>query len=279
MGKGLAKAITDLDFAILADDLGCHPADLEAIAKVESRGYGWYGDGRMKILWEYHWFWKLLPNDAMREKARKMGLARRDWVSPKRGGYKAQVSADARYYLLQRGIALHPEAAYQSISMGTFQIMGFNHDICGFPTAQAMFEAFCDSEAAQIRAFASFLKGRKLLPALRSRDFVRIEQVYNGGGLNGAYATQMSDWSEELRKGKWRGYQAGGVAAPNPVPENPYLPPAYKEQPEEEEGKQLELPLPPPVPKAVVGMGLMAVISATVALWHDKISHYIAGWF
>lgn len=224
LGAGTATAISDSYIAKLADEIGCHPADLEAIAEVESNGFGWFADGRMKILFEKHKFYARLPED-QRKVAVKAGLARQKFVKPKDGGYKDQGTADQRYNLLSRAIAINEEAAYQSISMGRFQIMGFNHGVCGFPTAKRMFERFVESEAYQLAAFASFLEENNLYPALRARNWQAIESGYNGGGLNGAYASRMADASARLRAGKWRGYKAGSMpAAPSPEPVQPPKP-------------------------------------------------------
>lgn len=223
LGAGRAEAITDKDIATLADQLGVHPADLEAIAEVESNGFGWFADGRMKILFEKHWFYKLI-DPAKRAKAVNAGLARAKWIAPKDGGYTEQKSSAQRYKILQDAIAIDEDAAYQSISMGKFQIMGFNHGLCGFVSAKQMFGQFVDSEANQLRAFANFLKGKNLIPALKARDFAEIEKVYNGGGLNGTYAKKMKAASDSLRAGKWKHYQpaktATEVTTPNPNPVN-----------------------------------------------------------
>lgn len=238
LGKGRAVAITADDIARLADELACHPADLEAIADVESKGFGWFVNGRMKILFEKHWFYKYLSGD-IRKAAVKNGLARAKFVRPQNGGYKDQNTSDQRYSLLERAAKINREGAFKSISMGTFQIMGFNHEICGFKTAEGMFHAFCDSELAQLQAFANFLKAKKLVPAIRSRDFARIEEVYNGGGLGGAYAKRMKEASDKLRKSKWANYKPGSVAAkpepkptpmpaPTPAPKAPEAPEAPK---------------------------------------------------
>lgn len=219
LGKGKAVAISDADFASLANTLRCHPADLEAIAEVESNGFGWFPDGRLKILFEKHWFHKLLP-EAKRARAVKAGLARRSWVSPAKGGYKDQPDADSRYRLLERAIAIDPEAAFQSISMGTYQIMGFNHALCGHQTAKQMFEAFCESEAYQLSAFAGFLVKKGLDEAIRKGDFDRVENVYNGGGLGGEYAKRMRAAASRLRAGKWAdwGLRQASPAQPPPIP-------------------------------------------------------------
>lgn len=216
LGKGRAEAITDADMSALAAEIGCHPADLEAIAIVESNGFGWYNDGRIKILFEKHWFYKLVPV-SMRDAAVKAGLARKNWIAPKDGGYSDQSNADARYRLLAKAIAMDEEAALQSISMGRFQIMGFNHALCGFATARQMWAAFIDSEKHQLRAFATFLRKKGLYPALVARDFQKIETVYNGGGLKGAYARKMKAEADKLRAGKWKGWTPASAAAPAPA--------------------------------------------------------------
>lgn len=218
LGKGRAEAIGDRDIALLADEIGCHPADLEAIAEVESNGFGWFKDGRMKILFEKHWFYKNLEGSD-RTKAVRAGLARKSWVSPARGGYKDQSNAAARYRLLQKAIEIDEEAALRSISMGKFQIMGFNYALCGFVSAKHMWARFLDSEVHQLKAFATFLKKKDLWPALRKRDFATIERVYNGGGLNGRYAVRMAKAADKLRAGKWAGYKPGQFAPQKPVSE------------------------------------------------------------
>lgn len=215
LGKGRAAAITPAEMAALADELRCHPADLEAIAEVESSGFGWFRDGRIKILFEKHWFYKLVTG-AKRDQAVRRRLARRSWVSPSKGGYRDQKSADQRYRLLEAAMVLDREAALQSISIGRFQIMGFNYRVCGFPTVEEMWVAFLDSEANQLRAFGNFLKSKRLVAALRSRDFAKVEKGYNGGGLNGRYARRMRAASDRLRAGKWKGYEPGSMASPVP---------------------------------------------------------------
>lgn len=206
LGQGRAEAITDTDIANMADSIYAHPADLEAISKVESGGFGWFDDGRIKILFEKHIFYKYLDVNT-RALALLNGIARKSFVPPSKGGYKDQANAASRYKLLEQAIAMNPEGAYSSISVGRYQIMGFNHKIVGYPTAQSMFDAFCDSEVNQLKAFSKFLKTKNLTQAVRERDFERIETVYNGGGLNGAYAQKMRSWSNKLRAGKWKDYR------------------------------------------------------------------------
>lgn len=259
LGKGRALAIADSDIAKLADEIGCHPADLEAIAQVESNGFGWFPDGRMKILFEKHWFYKYLDDPKVRANAVKSGLARKKWMAPKDGGYKDQATATDRYRLLQKAIKINEEGAYRSTSMGSFQIMGFNYALCGFVSAKHMFVQFCDSEARQLEAFAKFLKGKGLHPALKARNFNRIEEAYNGGGLNGAYAKKMRQEADKLRAGKWRGYKPGSMnpVPPKPAPVEPSSTPPLDHVPVEKEQT--------PMARMVKKYGLATLILSIIA--------------
>ena len=268
LGKGRAAATSDNDIARLAIDLGCHPAVLEAIVKVESGGFGWSKDGRMKILFEKHWFFKVLRG-AQRTRAVNAGLARKGWISPSKGGYKEQRTTAAKYKILSNAIDINEEAAFKSISMGKFQIMGFNHGICGFPSAKAMFDDFTDTEANQLKALSNFMIAKKLQNALRNEDFNRIEKVYNGGGLNGKYAARMRTHCRKLKAGKWKDFDpdqyGGGIPA---VDEKPIQSDISNNKSETKKTKNNAI---------TVGAGGAAVVA--VVTWWDNIQAWFAGWF
>ena len=277
IGKGKAVAIGASDIAMLADKLEVHPADLEAISEVESGGFGWFKDGRIKILFEKHQFYKRLDGST-RNKAVRAGLARRIWISPKNGGYKEQSNSNARYNILEKAIAYDEEAAYQSASIGRYQIMGFNYGICGFISAKHMFINFVESEAHQLRAFSNFLKGNSLVPAIRRRDFEKIETVYNGGGLNGVYAKRMERASNRLRAGKWKGY-VPGLLSPTPEKIAP-TPPAGSITLEKHEPVPPQPDIKPKVNARAIGLsGAIAAAFAVVATQWAAVSTWIGGLF
>jgi len=221
LGKGRAEAITPAHMASMADDMGCHPADLEAIAQVESGGFGWFRNGQIKILPEPHKFYSELPK-AKRAQALKLGLATRSYKETKASGhYKRMTGPGPRYKLLQRMIDYDAKAAYRAISVGTYQMMGFNAETCGFGDAEDMFNQYVDSEVNQLRGFKAFLLDKGLKTAIQNRDFDKVELRYNGGGLKGAYAKRMRSASNKLRNGKWKNYKPGSMVAPKlaPAPE------------------------------------------------------------
>lgn len=216
LGKGRAEAITPAHMAALADEMGCHPADLEAIAKVESSGFGWFPNGQIKILPEPHKFDDEIPK-TKRAAARKSGLATTSYKATRRSGhYKRMTSRPGpRYDFLKRMIAFDRRGAFRAISVGTYQIMGFNAELCGFRDAEAMFDAFVDSEVNQLRAFKTFLIKKGLKGAVQRGDFGKVELRYNGGGLNGAYARRMRTAARNLRRGKWKDYKPGSMQIPD----------------------------------------------------------------
>lgn len=256
LGQGRAAAISNDDMAALAREMGCHPASLEAIAEVESSGFGWFDDGRIKILPEPHKFDDYLA-ESKRAAARRLGLATTSYAATKASGhYKRMTNGPGpRYALLARMIAFDENAAFNAISVGRFQIMGFNHAVCGYRTAKAMFEAFVDSEANQLRAFGRFLVDKKLKDELAREDFDGIERGYNGGGLNGVYARRMRTEAARLKRGKWAKWPEswpgkGVTMAPPPMvrpePVSPPPPPPAAPEP----SPVLPPTAPTPAPRA-----------------------------
>ena len=69
-----------------------------------------------------------------------------------------------------------------------FQIMGFNHEVCGFETVQAFVEAHEKSEKEHLAAFLKYLEntragdGRPLLRHLQSHEWATFARAYNGPG-------------------------------------------------------------------------------------------------
>lgn len=232
-GTGPARAITKYDFAEAADALKVHPANLEAIALAESAGFGWYRDGRMKILPEPHKFYAYLPK-SKRDKAIRLGLATRNYEATKASGHYGRMGgATKRYVFFEKMIEFGPVAAFKAVSYGTYQIMGFNHKHCGYASAAIMMDRFLQGEAEQLTAFVKFLKYRRLVRAIRDANYKLVETRYNGGGQGGAYAKIMHGHRRRLLKGKWKNYTPGSIPKPvaKPTKSTPEIPGAVKHAP------------------------------------------------
>ncbi len=76
---------------------------------------------------------------------------------------------------------LSPELALDSASYGSFQIMGENSVLCGYPTAHEMLASYNNGgEPEQLASFIRFVKSTHLDDELRARNWAGFAQGYNG---------------------------------------------------------------------------------------------------
>lgn len=93
------------------------------------------------------------------------------------------------------------EIACLSSSFGGPQIMGFNAERCGYPSASAMADAFGQDERWQVLGFADFCRGEKLIKAIAAKDWNAFGQRYNGdGGVYGPKIKAAYDLKADLER-------------------------------------------------------------------------------
>ena len=152
---------------------------------VESNGNG-FVNGRLTIRFEPHIFRRYSSGSVV-------------------GNHNGQ---NGEYSAFETAKAIDRNAAFMSISMGAAQIMGFNHARVGYPSAEAMFNAFADPEtghAAQIRAMFKFIATNPtLLRAAQHKDWATFARYYNGAG----YANHNPPYDERLRRAYWAALNA-----------------------------------------------------------------------
>jgi hypothetical protein len=165
---GNSYAMTSEGLAAVASELGVKAPEIWAVFTVETSGCGFLPDRRPPILYERHIFSRLTGGR----------FDDGDISAPNRGGYGA--GGAAQYDRIARALLLDRNAALQSASWGLGQIMGMNHRAAGFANIEPMTTAMCDSEDAQLQAFAEFLKASKLDGALRIHDWTSLARGYNG---------------------------------------------------------------------------------------------------
>lgn len=171
-------AITEQQYKKVASSLGCEVASIKAVEKVESSGNGFLKDGRPKILFEGHIFWKQLL--AMGKNPTALRKGNEDILYPTwnidvvRPLYKLD-----QYQRLEKAKKIDETAALKSASWGAFQIMGFNHKVCGFATVQKFVQAQQD-EFEQLSAFANYLLNTHLSVNLKHKDWKGFARGYNG---------------------------------------------------------------------------------------------------
>lgn len=174
------------DICKAAELLGVEPCVVQAVVEVESGGSGFLPDGRTKILFEGHVFWKELQKRAIDPTpltARYPNIIYPKWD---RSQYKGGAHEWER---LNTAALVNKEAALCSASYGLFQIMGFNHRAAGFDSVQAFVDAQKESEARQLESFCAYMRSEGLIHFLLERDWAGFARRYNGPG----YAANQYD--------------------------------------------------------------------------------------
>ncbi|WP_346286497.1 N-acetylmuramidase domain-containing protein, partial [Zoogloea sp.] len=213
-GRGNPLSQEGLDQA--ASGLGVGLPALWAVMTVETKGCGFLADRRPLILFERHIF--------HRKTGGRFDASDPDISSRTAGGYGK--GGANQYDRLMRAIALDRTAALESTSWGLGQVMGFNAIAAGYPDAESMVTAMCQSEDAQLLGMVGFIRDARLARHLKSGDWAAFAQGYNGPEF------QKNKYDEKLRNAAtrfgmgplpslevrtaqlflmYRGYNAGGV--------------------------------------------------------------------
>jgi hypothetical protein len=182
--KGAAKRLDAWDFGVIGRRAYSGEDEMRAVVEVEAAGSGFDPMGRPKMLFEPHVFWREL-GEQKRRRAEAQGLAYRKWKS---GNYPRD-----SYPRLMQAIAIDRPAALRSASWGLGQIMGFNHKLAGYHSAESMIEAFLDDEEKHLEAMLNFIVSAGLDDELRAianlkrpstaEDWAPFALGYNGSGF------------------------------------------------------------------------------------------------
>jgi hypothetical protein len=248
--KGKAKRLDDIDLPRLGKEIGVGEDELHAFIDVETRGSGFDPQGRPRILFERHKFWKYLP-PAKRGKAEKAGLA-----SKTPGGYGKE---SEQYGKLAKAMAIDEEAALLSCSWGLGQIMGFNYKLAGYSTVKDMIQSFMDDEENHLAAAVRFIKNTGLDDELRAHNWAAFAKGYNGENY------RINRYDEKLADAyaKWKRIKDTPLTA---VAEEPKVPE--------------RVPEPEPVEEAEVSGGMKKWVfgAAIVAVLIAGATKYLGVW-
>ncbi len=175
MSKQLSKNI----IAKVARDNGIEPAALNAVILVECSGSGFLPDGRCKILFEGHIFWRQLVIMGINPARHVIGnqdILYEVWDKSK------YVGGAGEYARLEKAMKIHRIAALRSASYGMFQIMGFNHLKCGYDNIDAFVADMHDTAEKQLQAGITFIKNSNLIDYLNNKNWKEFARRYNGPG-------------------------------------------------------------------------------------------------
>lgn len=167
-------------FREISNGIGCDIATIKAVFEIEAGGVFFKSDGSILRRFEPHHF----PRTHWPALGFKPG-SKATW----RASLALSKSRRAKMFIAAENI--DAEAAYQAASWGAPQIMGFNHEPAGFPSAIAMVDSFNDDADNQVRAFFNFVVSEGLDSALRSQDWHAFASGYNGSGKAADYAAKL----------------------------------------------------------------------------------------
>lgn len=163
----------------MANQIGCDVATIKAIFEVEASGRFFNSDGTLVRRFEPHHFprqhWAELGFNPGNKAPWRASLA---------------LSTRVRRRMFAQAEQINAEAAYDASSWGAPQIMGFNAELAGFPSATAMLRGMQDADN-QIRAFVNFCIGAGLDGHMRSQDWLSFARGYNGNGQAPVYARKI----------------------------------------------------------------------------------------
>ncbi|MEP2977950.1 MAG: N-acetylmuramidase domain-containing protein [Lentilitoribacter sp.] len=161
------------DYDAIASQYNVERAILQAFAKVEAAGSGFWQNGRIKLLYEGHIAYRH-TSGAERDKLVRAGLAWKSWGDVKYG--KSSVSV-AR---LKKAVKLIGPKAFMFASYGLGQVLGVNAESLGYGNAKAMVHDFLQGERNQLGGMMRFLKVNNLLVPLRNKLWAAVARGYNG---------------------------------------------------------------------------------------------------
>jgi hypothetical protein len=202
--KGAAKRLADIDLPRIGRMIGVGEDELHAVIDVETSGGGFDDQGRPKMLFEPHVFWREL-GEAKRRRAEVQGLAYPKWGT--------RPYPKDSYPRLMLAIQIDRPAALRSASWGLGQIMGFNHKLAGYASVEDMVADMLDDEDRHLTAMVKFIEASGLDDDLRriralnrpstAADWAPFARVYNGPGyaIHG-YHTKLAarhNWWRKIR--------------------------------------------------------------------------------
>lgn len=185
-GGDCQQLLKNHDLVNAAQRLDVPLASVYAVNEVESNGKGFLDNGKPVILFERHIMYRQLAtprhegdNPAqLKQHADELAALNPAIVNPKPGGY---AGGSAEHQRLTHARLIDDNAALESASWGTFQIMGFHWQRLGYASVQAFVTAMSASESQQFDAFVRFIETDPALhKALKARKWAEFAKLYNG---------------------------------------------------------------------------------------------------
>lgn len=186
------KFLGEQDLKDFAKKHNLELAAVKAVNEVESSGKGFFVDGRPKILFEGHIFWRQLKERGIDPHA--ISNAANADVLYSKWTKSHYLGGTREYERLEKAAKLLndprvKEAALASASWGSYQIMGFHAEKLGYDSVQVFVDEMYVHERNQLEAFGRYITAFGCINHLRSLNWASFARCYNGP----AYAQNKYD--------------------------------------------------------------------------------------
>ena len=184
------KFLSEKDLKDFAQSMELELASVKSVNEVESSGKGFLAQGRPRILFEGHVFWRELkkrnidPNILLNPEVEDILYEK--WTK------KYYKGGAGEYTRLGKAATISDlpgvkAAAYCSASWGSFQIMGYHYKKLGYNSIEHFVEQLNKHEREHLIAFGKFISmagfsGKKLIDWLREKQWEKFAHGYNGSG-------------------------------------------------------------------------------------------------
>lgn len=187
----------------LANRLGLEPALLKAVQLVEAAGRdGFLADGRPQILFEGHIMYKEVHKKFPDRDLAYCICKRYSTIFFPKWDKSKYLGGVHEYKRLELAKEIDEECALKSASWGMFQIMGFNHKICGCQDVYDFVHKVSESHEKQLELMYYFMHNSGCLKNLKEKDWAGFAKKYNGPGYaQNAYDQKLRNAYENF-KGK-----------------------------------------------------------------------------
>ncbi len=161
---------------------------LKSLLKVESSGMNFGKDGRLIIRFERHIFKRYLSSDKILDfNNSQIGLMHKN--------------QNDEYSSLELAKQMDTNGAYESISMGSVQIMGFWSKKLGYSSAEEMYNDFSKSEINVIKTFGKLLEiNPPIIKALQNKNYDKIAYLYNGPNYKNYKDSKGRTYADKIKE-------------------------------------------------------------------------------
>ncbi|MBS9778430.1 MAG: N-acetylmuramidase family protein [Gammaproteobacteria bacterium] len=179
----ISKKLTDEQLVKLANKHNINSNALRSVIKVECKGSGFDKNGKVKILFERHIFYKLLGKMKWWKKRKEFSRIYPSLCNKSWGGYNSHNSDQHLRLEIASNLVDSEqlkEVALMSCSWGLGQIMGYHYEKLGYESIQQFVDCMNESEEQQLEAMIRFLEVNNLVDKLNNQDWASFALAYNG---------------------------------------------------------------------------------------------------